>query len=125
MSLTRKQVIDYIKSLPVSELVLLMEELQEELGVELPNMYRESVVMGVGPTMGMAYDSCSLFLEGYPEDKKILVIKTYRTLTSSTLKEAKELVESAPCLLFEDLDRETAEERRRLLEESGARVRLE
>ncbi len=57
-------------------------------------------------------------------DKKIQVIKEVRTLTSLGLREAKELVESAPKAVLEGVDKEAAEKAKELLESAGATIEL-
>jgi len=57
-------------------------------------------------------------------DKKIQVIKEVRSLTSLGLKEAKDLVDSAPSAVLEGVDKETAEKARGQLEGAGASVEL-
>ncbi len=57
-------------------------------------------------------------------DKKIQVIKEVRSLTSLGLKEAKELVESAPVAVLEGVDQETADKAKEALEGAGAQAEL-
>ncbi len=57
-------------------------------------------------------------------DKKIQVIKEVRSLTSLGLKEAKELVESAPVAVLEAVDQEAANKAKEALEGAGAQVEL-
>ena len=57
-------------------------------------------------------------------DKKLNVIKAVRQITSLGLKEAKELVEGAPQMVKEDIQKEEAEEIKKKLEEAGAKVTL-
>ena len=57
-------------------------------------------------------------------DKKINVIKAVREVTSLGLKEAKELVESAPCKIKESVNKEEAEEVKKKFEEAGAQVEI-
>ncbi len=57
-------------------------------------------------------------------DKKIQVIKEVRSLTSLGLKEAKELVESAPVAVLEGVDQETANKAKEALEGAGAQAEL-
>ena len=57
-------------------------------------------------------------------DKKIRVIKEVRALTSLGLKEAKELVESAPVAVLEGVNQETADKAKEALEGAGAQVEL-
>ncbi|OGX13410.1 MAG: 50S ribosomal protein L7/L12, partial [Omnitrophica bacterium RIFOXYB12_FULL_50_7] len=57
-------------------------------------------------------------------DKKINVIKEIRTVTSLGLKEAKDLVESAPKTIKEDVNKEEAEKIKKVLEAQGAKVEI-
>ena len=57
-------------------------------------------------------------------DKKINVIKAVREVTSLGLKEAKELVESAPCKVKEGVNKDEAESIKKKFEEAGAQVEI-
>ena len=57
-------------------------------------------------------------------DKKINVIKAVREVTSLGLKEAKELVESAPCAIKESVNKDEAEEIKKKFEAAGAQVEI-
>jgi large subunit ribosomal protein L7/L12 len=57
-------------------------------------------------------------------DKKINVIKAVREVTSLGLKEAKELVESAPCAVKEAVPKDEAEEIKKKFEAAGAQVEI-
>nr|WOA02315.1 ribosomal protein L14 [Gloiopeltis furcata] len=65
-----------------------------------------------------------LILEEVPAPKKIAILKVVRSLTGLGLKEAKDLVESAPKLLKEATSKEDAEEMKNKLEEVGAKVEI-
>ncbi len=73
---------------------------------------------------GEAKDSFDVVLTG-AGDKKINVIKEVRGLTSLGLKEAKELVESAPKAVLEGASKEDAEKAKEALEAAGASVELQ
>ena len=68
-------------------------------------------------------DSFDVVLEA-AGDKKVAVIKEVRALTSLGLKEAKDLVESAPSTLFENAKKEDAEKAKAEIEEAGGKVTL-
>jgi large subunit ribosomal protein L7/L12 len=68
-------------------------------------------------------DEFDVVLTG-PGDKKIQVIKEVRGLTSLGLKEAKELVDSAPSNILEGVDRETADKAKEAIEAAGGSVEL-
>ena len=63
-----------------------------------------------------------MVLEEVPADKKIAILKVVRTLTGLGLKEAKEMVESAPKAIKEAVAKEAAEEAKKQLEDAGAKV---
>jgi large subunit ribosomal protein L7/L12 len=65
-----------------------------------------------------------VFLDSFPADKKIAVLKVVRTVTGLGLKDAKEFVESAPKVLKEAVGKAEAEEMKKNLEEAGAVVSL-
>lgn len=59
-----------------------------------------------------------------PTSKRINVIKVIRNITSLGLKEAKEVIESVPKIIFENISKEKAEEVKTLLEEAGAKLEI-
>jgi large subunit ribosomal protein L7/L12 len=63
-----------------------------------------------------------LVLEEVPADKKIAILKVVRGMTGLGLKEAKEIVESAPKVIKEGIAKEAAEEGKKELEAAGAKV---
>ncbi len=76
-----------------------------------------------GEAGGADQDEFDVVLEA-AGDKKIQVIKEVRTLTSLGLKEAKDLVESAPKPILEKVNKETADKAKEALEAAGATVTL-
>ena len=66
----------------------------------------------------------NIILESIAPDKKIAVLKIVRTLTGLGLKEAKELVESAPKQIQEGVAKDTAEDIKKQLEDAGGTVTL-
>jgi len=113
--------------LTLKEAVELADYLKQEHGVEPA---AGAAVMVAGPAEGArpaeeeeeqtAFD---VVLKDVG-DKKIQVIKTVRALTNLGLKEAKELVESAPKAVKAGVAKEEAEEARKQLEEAGATVEV-
>jgi large subunit ribosomal protein L7/L12 len=126
--LNQQQVIDYIKGISVLELSQLVKALEKELGVSaaaaMPVM-----MAGVGPASGGAAapaEEKTEFSVVLTEvgDKKINVIKVVREVTSLGLKEAKDLVESAPKPVKEAVPKDEAEAIRKKFEEVGAKVEI-
>jgi len=126
--LNQQQVIDYIKGISVLELSQLVKALEKELGVSaaaaMPVM-----MAGAGPAAGGAAapaEEKTEFSVVLTEvgDKKINVIKVVREVTSLGLKEAKDLVESAPKPVKEAVPKDEAEAIRKKFEEVGAKVEI-
>ena len=125
MAVTKEEIIEALKEMPALELSELVKELEEVFGVSAA-----APVMAVaGPAAaGEAEEaeektSFDVVLEGFG-DNKIAVIKAVREITSLGLKEAKEVVESAPKPILEGVDKDKAEEVKAKLEEAGAAVTL-
>jgi large subunit ribosomal protein L7/L12 len=66
----------------------------------------------------------NVIITDVPSTKRIGVIKVVRTLTSLGLKEAKALIESIPTVVCEGIDKDKAEEAKKLLEDAGASVEI-
>ena len=114
--------IEDIKALNVMELADLVKAIEEEFGVSAA----APVAVAAGPAAGPAAEEKTDFDVILAEvgDKKINVIKVVRELTGLGLKEAKELVESAPKAIKEGASKDDAEAIKAKLEEAGAKVEL-
>ncbi len=126
--LNQQQVIDYIKGISVLELSQLVKALEKELGVSAA-----AAMPMVMPGAAAAAGAAAAPVEEKTEftvvltdvgDKKINVIKVVREVTSLGLKEAKDLVESAPKPVKEAVPKEEAEAIRKKFEEVGAKVEI-
>ena len=120
------EIIEEINKLSVLEVVELKDKLQEQWGVEAA----APVIMAAGPAdaAGAAEEEKTSFAAKIQEigENKIQVIKAVRELTNLGLKEAKELVESAPdAVVAEDVMEEEAQSIKKKLEEQGATVVVE
>lgn len=125
MSVTQDQVVDYIKNLKLSEVKALIETLEDELGVEAS----APVAMGFAPgAMGGAAEveektEFDVEMKSFGSNK-IAVIKAIRGVTGLGLKEAKEMVESAPVKVKEGISKDEAEEIKKTLAEAGAEIEI-
>jgi large subunit ribosomal protein L7/L12 len=124
---TQQQVIDYIKGISVMELSQLVKTLESELGVSaaaaMP-MAMPGMAMGGGaaaPAEEKTEFTVSLTEVGAD---KIKVIKVVREVTSLGLKEAKDLVESAPKPLKEGVNKEEADAIKKKFDDVGAKVSI-
>ena len=125
MAVTKDEIIEAIKAMPALELSELVKELEETFGVSAA----APVMMGAMPAAGGAAEPAEektefdVILEGFG-DNKIAVIKEVRGLTKLGLKEAKELVESAPKPILEGVKKDEAEAAKEQLEKAGAAVSI-
>ena len=129
MALTKDEILDGIASLTVLELSELLKDFEERFGVTAaaPVAVAAAPAPGAGGgDAGGAEEEQSEFdvILSAAGDKKIQVIKEVRSLTSLGLKEAKDLVDSAPKPVLERVSKEDAEKAKAQLEEAGATVEL-
>lgn len=121
--ITREQVVDYLSSLSVMDIADLTKELEDKWGVSAAPVAVAGAVAAGGDAAAAAEEQTEFDVEltSFGE-KKINVIKAIREITSLGLKEAKELVESAPKVIKEAVSKEEAEDIKKKLEEAGATV---
>jgi len=123
--LTQDQVVDYVKNISVLELSQLVKRLEQELGVSAAAA--APVVVAGGAAGGGAaapVEEKTEFTVTLTEvgGNKINVIKVVREVTSLGLKEAKDLVESAPKPIKEGVPKDEAAAIQKKFEEVGAKV---
>jgi large subunit ribosomal protein L7/L12 len=124
---TQQQVVEYIKSISVLELSQLVKTLEEELGVSAAAAMPMAMPMMAGAAGGAAaVEEQTEFTVTLTDigGNKINVIKAVREVTSLGLKEAKELVESAPKPIKEAIPKDEAEAIKKKFEEAGAKVEI-
>ena len=127
MDLNQQQVVDYIKGISVLELSQLVKALETELGVSAAAAM-PMAMPGGGAAAGAAaaVEEKTEFTVNLTEvgAEKIKVIKVVREVTQLGLKEAKDLVESAPKPLKEGVNKDEAEAIKKKFEEVGAKVSI-
>lgn len=128
MALSTEEFIEQIDGLTVIELNNLVQALEEHYGVSAAAaaMPVAAVAGGAAAGEGAAAEEQTEFTVTLTAvgDKKINVIKAVREVTSLGLKEAKDLVESAPAAIKEGVSKEEADEIRSKFEEAGAQVEV-
>ena len=126
MALSKDEILEAIKELPVIDLAGLVKDLEEEFGVSAAAAAPVAVAGGAAPAAESAAEEKSEFDVELTSvgDKKINVIKVIREITSLGLKEAKEMADNAPSVVKEAAPKEEAEEVKKKLEEAGATVTL-
>ena len=116
------KIIDDLSGLTVVEAAELSKQLEEKWGVTAATAVAAApAAAGVAPAEEKDEFTIMLTAAG---DKKINVIKEIRAVTSLGLKEAKDLVESAPIPVREGVSKDEAEEAKKQLEEAGATVEV-
>ena len=125
MAVTREEIVEALKEMPALELSELVKELEEVFGVsaDAPVMVAGAGAAAAAEGGAEEKTEFDVVLEGFG-DNKIAVIKAVREITGLGLKEAKELVESAPAPVQEGVAKDKAEEMKAALEEAGAAVTL-
>ncbi len=120
------QVVDYIKEMSVLELSGLVKRLEDELGVSAAAAMPIAIAGAAAPGAAAAEEEQTEFTVMLTEigAKKINVIKVVRQVTSLGLKEAKDLVESAPSAVKEEIPKDEAEALQKKFEEVGAKVEI-
>ena len=126
MAVTKDEIIEALKEMPALELSELVHELEDVFGVSAAAPVAVAAAPAAAAPAAEAAEEKTNFdvvLEGFGENK-IAVIKAVRELTSLGLKEAKEVVESAPKAVLEGAKKEDAEAAKEKLEAAGAAVTL-
>jgi large subunit ribosomal protein L7/L12 len=124
---TKEEVLEAIANMSVLELSELLSEFEEKFGVTAAAPVAAVAAAPAGAGEGDAGEEKSSFdvvLTG-AGDQKIKVIKEVRGLTSLGLKEAKELVDSAPKPVLEGASKEDADKAKEALEAVGATVEIQ
>ena len=124
--MTQQQVVEYIKGISVLELSQLVKALEEELGVSAASAMPMAMPMMAGGGAAAPVEEQTEFTVTLTDigSNKINVIKAVREVTSLGLKEAKDLVESAPKAIKEAVTKEEAASIKKKFEDAGAKVEI-
>jgi len=123
--MTKEEIIAAIEQMTVLELSELVKALEEKFGVSAAAM--TMAAMPAGGAVPAAEEEEKTEFDVILKEigpKKIQVIKAVRQLTSLGLKEAKDVVDSAPSTVLEAVSKEAAEEAKAKLEAEGATVEI-
>ena len=120
------QIVEELKALTLLEASELVAAIEETFGVDASAAAGGAVVMAAaGPAEEVEEKTeFDVELSEVPADKKIAILKVVRGITGLGLKEAKELVESAPKVVQEGLAKDAAEDAKKQIEEAGGKVSL-
>lgn len=120
-------ILEELKGLTLLEASQLVKQIEETFGVDASSgggMMMVGAVAGSGESAVEEKTEFDLVLENVPADKKIAILKIVRSVTGLGLKEAKDLVESAPKTVKASLPKGEADDIKKQLEEAGAKVSL-
>ncbi|AJJ24049.1 50S ribosomal protein L7/L12 [Yersinia enterocolitica] len=119
-TITKDQILEGVAALSVMEIVELISAMEEKFGVS-------AAAVAAGPAAAAEaveeQTEFNVVLASFG-DNKVAVIKAVRGATGLGLKEAKDLVESAPAVLKEGVNKDEAESLKKSLEEAGAAVEI-
>jgi len=126
-TLSKDDILEAIGNMSVFELAELIEAFKSRFGVTIAAPVAAAPAGGAGgaaaaPAAEEQTEFTVMLMSG--GDKKIQVIKEVRAITNLGLKEAKDLVESAPGVVKEGVSKQEAEEIKKKLEAQGAAVQL-
>ncbi|MFH1460288.1 MAG: 50S ribosomal protein L7/L12 [Candidatus Omnitrophota bacterium] len=119
-----EEIIKSIEEMSVLELANLVKVLEEKFGVSAAMPMAIAAAPGAAAAAVAEEKTSFNVILASVGDKKIQVIKEIRAITSLGLKEAKDLVDSAPKPVKENVSKEEAEEIKKKLEEQGAKIEL-
>ena len=124
MAVSKDDILESISNMTVMEVVDLISQMEEKFGVTAA-----AAVAAVPASAGDGGDAAAEKTEfdvslADMGGNKVAVIKAVRAITGLGLKEAKDKVESAPCVLKEGASKEEADDFKKQLEEAGATVEL-
>ena len=122
MAVTKEDILESISKMTVMEVVDLISDMEEKFGVTAAAAVAAAPAAGGGE----AAEEKTEFDVALADmgSNKVSVIKAVRAITGLGLKEAKDKVESAPCVLKEGVSKEEADDFKKQLEEAGATVEL-
>jgi large subunit ribosomal protein L7/L12 len=125
MAVNKEEILESIGNMTVLELSELIKEMEEKFGVSAQAAVAMAAPAAGGGEAAAAEEQTEfdVVLTSFGENK-VSVIKAVRSITSLGLKEAKDLVESAPAPVKEGAGKDESEEIKKQLEEAGASVEL-
>jgi len=126
MAVSKEDILETLSNMTVMEVVDLIAAMEEKFGVSAAAAVAAAPAAagdGDGAAAAAEKDEFDVVLASFG-DKKVAVIKAVRAITGLGLKEAKDMVESAPTPVKEGASKDEAEELKKQLEEAGATVEL-
>ena len=127
MAVSKDEILDAIAKMSLMDVVELIADMEKKFGVTAAAPVAMTAGGGGGAAAAAPAEEQTEFtvtLKEYPADKKVTVIKVVRELTGLGLKEAKDLVEGAPAVVKEAVNKADSANMKKKLEEAGAKVEV-
>lgn len=124
MAVSRQEILDAIATMSVLDLSELIKEMEQKFGVSAAAATVSVAAPGAAAAAPAEEKDAFDVILAAAGDNKVGVIKAVRQVTSLGLKEAKDLVESAPATVKEAVAKADAQNMKKVLEEAGAKVEL-
>lgn len=122
MSINKEQILEAIAEMSVKNVIELISAMEEKFGVSA-NAINTIATTGQADTSTEEKTEFNIFLKTIGGNK-VSVIKAVRSATGLGLKEAKDLVESAPTLIKENINKDESKSLKKILEDAGAEVEI-
>jgi large subunit ribosomal protein L7/L12 len=123
MALSNEDILNAIADMSVMDVVELVSAMEEKFGVSAAAVAAAPAAAADAGEAAAEKDEFDVMMTSFGE-KKVAVIKAVRGITGLGLKEAKDMVESAPVAIKEGASKAEAEDVKKQLEEAGASVEL-
>ena len=127
MAVSKDEILDAIAKMSLMDVVELIADMEKKFGVTAAAPVAVAAGSGGGAAAAAPVEEQTEFtvtLKEYPADKKVTVIKVVRELTGLGLKEAKDLVEGAPAVVKDAVNKADSANMKKKLEEAGAKVEV-
>jgi len=132
MSTNTNEILEQLKKITLLEAAELVSQIEETFGVDASAPAGGGMMMampaggaGAGEEAAAEKTEFNVVLEEVPAAKRIAVIKVVRALTGLGLKEAKDMIESTPKTIQENVAKDAAEASKAQLEEAGAKAAIQ
>lgn len=124
MLISKNQILEAIESMSVKEITELVSEMEKKFNVSINNLSLSSNATEQPDKKAKEEKTEFNVLLKSIGNSKIAVIKAVRTITGLGLKEAKDLVESSPVVIKENISKENAQSLEETLKKAGAEVEI-
>jgi len=132
MSTNTNEILEQLKKITLLEAAELVSQIEETFGVDASAPAGGGMMMAMpgggdaaGGEAAAEKTEFNVVLEDVPAAKRIAIIKVVRTLTGLGLKEAKDMIESTPKTIQENVAKDAAEASKTQLEEAGAKASVQ